>query len=214
MPVGLEVDMVTDHQNPGILEADDILDPSTTICLCIHFDLCCVLVLGSVHGALLAHCRYSGCLHRRHRHRHHHVQSWCEILWYFPDGLWTFCWSERKSACHQISSSSTNNRKIHIPWETTNVPRPRTKRAALLAITNCISSVSHWFSPYFFVSGSTFTCSDVQLTACPAYLTRATVSNGRRSHHLWLWNGYRGLSCLPMVFHATEQEACRGRRAE
>ncbi|ETI22878.1 hypothetical protein G647_04672 [Cladophialophora carrionii CBS 160.54] len=39
---------------------------------------------------------------------------------------------------------------IHIPWETANVPRPRTKRAALLAITNCISSVSHWFSPYLF----------------------------------------------------------------
>lgn len=42
--------------------------------------------------------------------------------------------------------------QIHIPWETTNVARPRTKRAALVAITNCISSVSHWFTPYFFVS--------------------------------------------------------------
>jgi MFS family permease len=40
---------------------------------------------------------------------------------------------------------------IHIPWETTNVARPRTKRAALVAITNCIASVSHWFSPYFFL---------------------------------------------------------------
>lgn len=44
--------------------------------------------------------------------------------------------------------------QIHIPWETTNVARPRKKRAALLAITNCISSVSHWFSPYFFSSTS------------------------------------------------------------
>ncbi|KAF5646959.1 major facilitator superfamily transporter [Fusarium tjaetaba] len=40
---------------------------------------------------------------------------------------------------------------IHIPWETTNVARPRTKRGALVAITNCIASVSHWFTPYFFL---------------------------------------------------------------
>jgi hypothetical protein len=32
------------------------------------------------------------------------------------------------------------------------VPRPRTKRAALIAIANCVSSVSHWFSPYFFLT--------------------------------------------------------------
>ncbi|KAK5065327.1 hypothetical protein LTR84_001165 [Exophiala bonariae] len=40
---------------------------------------------------------------------------------------------------------------IHIPWETTNVARPRTKRGALVAITNCIASVSHWFTPYLFL---------------------------------------------------------------
>ncbi|KAK5683242.1 hypothetical protein LTR17_000305 [Elasticomyces elasticus] len=40
---------------------------------------------------------------------------------------------------------------IQISWETTMVPRPRTKRAALIAIANCVSSVSHWFSPYFFL---------------------------------------------------------------
>lgn len=40
---------------------------------------------------------------------------------------------------------------IQIAWETTVVPRPRTKRAALIAIANCVSSVSHWFSPYFFL---------------------------------------------------------------
>ncbi|CEI38444.1 unnamed protein product [Fusarium venenatum] len=40
---------------------------------------------------------------------------------------------------------------VHIPWETTNVARPRTKRGALVAITNCIASVSHWFTPYFFL---------------------------------------------------------------
>lgn len=32
------------------------------------------------------------------------------------------------------------------------VPRPRTKRAALIAIANCVSTVSHWFSPYFFLT--------------------------------------------------------------
>jgi len=31
------------------------------------------------------------------------------------------------------------------------VPRPRTKRAALIALANCVSSVSHWFTPYFFL---------------------------------------------------------------
>lgn len=41
---------------------------------------------------------------------------------------------------------------IQISWETTVVPRPRTKRAALIAIANCVSSVTHWFSPYFFLT--------------------------------------------------------------
>ncbi|KFA52356.1 hypothetical protein S40293_09689 [Stachybotrys chartarum IBT 40293] len=40
---------------------------------------------------------------------------------------------------------------IHIPWETAIVPRPLTKRAALIAIANSASSVFHWFSPYFFL---------------------------------------------------------------
>ncbi|KAH9230341.1 hypothetical protein K456DRAFT_1727401 [Colletotrichum gloeosporioides 23] len=40
---------------------------------------------------------------------------------------------------------------LQISWETTVVPRPRTKRAALIAIANCVSSVSHWFIPYFFL---------------------------------------------------------------
>ncbi|KAH7031695.1 major facilitator superfamily domain-containing protein [Microdochium trichocladiopsis] len=41
---------------------------------------------------------------------------------------------------------------LHLSWETTVVPRPRTKRAALVAIANCASSVTHWFSPYFFLT--------------------------------------------------------------
>lgn len=40
---------------------------------------------------------------------------------------------------------------LQLSWETTVVPRPRTKRAALIAFANCVSSVSHWFSPYFFL---------------------------------------------------------------
>ncbi|KEQ60578.1 MFS general substrate transporter [Aureobasidium melanogenum CBS 110374] len=40
---------------------------------------------------------------------------------------------------------------IHIPWETTNVFTPRAKRGAVVAITNCIASVSHWFTPYLFL---------------------------------------------------------------
>ncbi|KXJ88339.1 major facilitator superfamily transporter [Microdochium bolleyi] len=41
---------------------------------------------------------------------------------------------------------------LHLSWETTVVPRPRTKRAALVAIANAASSVTHWFSPYFFLT--------------------------------------------------------------
>jgi hypothetical protein len=41
---------------------------------------------------------------------------------------------------------------LHISWETSVVPRPRTKRAALVAIANCASSVTHWFTPYFFMT--------------------------------------------------------------
>ncbi|XEV04728.1 hypothetical protein FSHL1_010015 [Fusarium sambucinum] len=44
-----------------------------------------------------------------------------------------------------------NQYKLQISWETTVVPRPRTKRAALIAYANCVSSVSHWFTPYFFL---------------------------------------------------------------
>ncbi|KPI37705.1 putative transporter [Cyphellophora attinorum] len=40
---------------------------------------------------------------------------------------------------------------LQLSWETTVVPRPRTKRAALVAFANCVSAVSHWFSPYFFL---------------------------------------------------------------
>lgn len=41
---------------------------------------------------------------------------------------------------------------LHLSWETAVVPRPRTKRAALIAIANCASSVTHWFTPYFYLT--------------------------------------------------------------
>ncbi|KAL4959777.1 major facilitator superfamily domain-containing protein [Aspergillus stella-maris] len=39
---------------------------------------------------------------------------------------------------------------LQLSWETTVVPSPRSKKAALIAIANCISQCSHWFSPYFY----------------------------------------------------------------
>ncbi|KAH9909944.1 major facilitator superfamily transporter [Xylariomycetidae sp. FL2044] len=41
---------------------------------------------------------------------------------------------------------------LQISWETTVVPRPRTKRAALLAIANSASCVTNWFTPYCFLA--------------------------------------------------------------
>ncbi|KAI1869712.1 uncharacterized protein JN550_005693 [Neoarthrinium moseri] len=41
---------------------------------------------------------------------------------------------------------------LHLSWETAVVQRPRVKRAALIAITNASSSVTHWFTPYFFLT--------------------------------------------------------------
>ncbi|POR38797.1 Putative transporter [Tolypocladium paradoxum] len=41
---------------------------------------------------------------------------------------------------------------LQLSWETTVVPAPRAKKAALVAVANCISQVSHWFSPYFYPS--------------------------------------------------------------
>lgn len=67
---------------------------------------------------------------------HHdlHTQCWSEVLFHLPSLLRTFV-----------------GLNIQISWETTVVPRPRTKRAALIAIANFVSSVSHWFTPYFFL---------------------------------------------------------------
>jgi hypothetical protein len=43
-----------------------------------------------------------------------------------------------------------NGLNLQLSWETTIVPAPRAIKAALIAIANCISQSSHWFSPYFY----------------------------------------------------------------
>lgn len=52
-------------------------------------------------------------------------------------------------ACLLISGTY-NGLNLQLSWETTLVPAPRSKKAALIAIANCVSQCSHWFSPYFF----------------------------------------------------------------
>jgi hypothetical protein len=49
-----------------------------------------------------------------------------------------------------LISGTYSGLNLQLSWETTLVPSPRSKKAALIAIANCISQVSHWFSPYFF----------------------------------------------------------------
>lgn len=49
-----------------------------------------------------------------------------------------------------LISGTYSGLNLQLSWETTLVPAPRSKKAALIAIANCISQVSHWFTPYFF----------------------------------------------------------------
>ncbi|MBE3046394.1 hypothetical protein IMZ48_28455 [Candidatus Bathyarchaeota archaeon] len=49
-----------------------------------------------------------------------------------------------------LISGTYSGFNIQIAWETTVVPAPRMKKAALIAIANCVSQTSHWFSPYFY----------------------------------------------------------------
>lgn len=51
-----------------------------------------------------------------------------------------------------LVSGTYNGLNLQLSWETTLVPAPRSKKAALVAIANCVSQTSHWFSPYFFPS--------------------------------------------------------------
>ena len=49
-----------------------------------------------------------------------------------------------------LVSGTYNGLNLQLSWETTLVPSPRSKKAALIAIANCVSQTSHWFSPYFY----------------------------------------------------------------
>jgi hypothetical protein len=49
-----------------------------------------------------------------------------------------------------LISGTYSGLNLQLSWETTLVPAPRSKKAALIAIANCVSQSSHWFSPYFF----------------------------------------------------------------
>ncbi len=46
-----------------------------------------------------------------------------------------------------LISGTYSGLNLQLSWETTLVSAPRSKKAALIAIANCISQVSHWFSP-------------------------------------------------------------------
>jgi MFS family permease len=48
-----------------------------------------------------------------------------------------------------LIAGTYNGLNLQLSWETTVVPAPRSKKAALIAIANCVSQSSHWFSPYF-----------------------------------------------------------------
>lgn len=48
-----------------------------------------------------------------------------------------------------LISGTYSGLNLQLSWETTLVPAPKNKKAAPIAIANCISQTSHWFSPYF-----------------------------------------------------------------
>jgi hypothetical protein len=77
---------------------------------------------------------------------------------------------------------------IQIAWETTVVPRPRTKRAALIAIANCVSSVSIF--RYSYVPKATNTDLSKGLTLVHTVLfpqePRAKIPDGRWCDHSWM----------------------------
>jgi hypothetical protein len=77
---------------------------------------------------------------------------------------------------------------IQISWETTVVPRPRTKRAALIAIANCVSSVSDARPVYTLMATSTNFSVGLSLVHSvllpPEPGTK--VPDRRRRDHSWL----------------------------
>lgn len=88
-----------------------------------------------------------------------------------------------------LISGTYNGLNLQLSWETTLVPAPRSKKAALIAIANCISQSSHWFSPYFFPTsqepfyrlggGLILVGSLLTVVACLGVVWRAKLLNKR-----------------------------------
>lgn len=88
-----------------------------------------------------------------------------------------------------LISGTYNGLNLQLSWETTLVPAPRSKKAALIAIANCISQSSHWFSPYFFPTsqepfyrlggGLILVGSLLTVVACLGIVWRAKLLNKR-----------------------------------
>jgi hypothetical protein len=103
---------------------------------------------------------------------------------------------------------------IQIAWETTVVPRPRTKRAALIAIANCVSSVSSAPFCHRNVMGS-FT-DEIIVTGLPLVHPLllpphpgAKIPDRWRRDHRRLRPDRRLLSCGQVVGDEEEQETRR-----
>ncbi|KAF4909994.1 putative transporter [Colletotrichum viniferum] len=81
-----------------------------------------------------------------------------------------------------LISGTYNGLNLQLSWETSVVPAPRSKKAALIAIANCISQTSHWFSPYFWPrSQEPFyrLGGGLVLVGCPLVITSAGLAKWR-----------------------------------
>lgn len=98
---------------------------------------------------------------------------------------------------------------IQIAWETTVVPRPRTKRAALIAIANCVSSVSiiRHFQLEVTIGTNVSTGFPLVHTVFLSQKPRAKIPDGRWSHHCWLWFDRHLMLGGSLVGDEEEQEA-------
>jgi len=99
---------------------------------------------------------------------------------------------------------------IQISWETTVVPRPRTKRAALIAIANCVSSVSPYMqSPMKHQELIVFAGLTLVHSLLLPDVSGAKVPNWWRCHHRWMRFDSYLLSGGEVVGHKEEQEVGR-----
>lgn len=122
-----------DNKNVWIRHNDHIPCSSSSICHCLRLRLRCSLVLRQAPRIYLAHCHTDHNLCRGLQHPHQHPQCRSAVFWNHP-----------------ANQRYVQRINLQLSWETTVVPSPRAKKAALIAIANCISQSSHWFSPYFY----------------------------------------------------------------